>query len=70
MRKKSCIPLLANFTCERYNFPKKKKLQEANVNKIYIPNGYHTPLNVYDMQMAIEFIKHNFQRELAHALRG
>ncbi len=38
------------------------------MNKIYIPEGYRTPLNVYDMQMAIEFIKHNFQQELSHAL--
>ncbi len=38
------------------------------MNKIYIPQGYHTPLNVYDMQVAIEFIKHNFQQELSHAL--
>ena len=38
------------------------------MNKIYIPEGYRTPLSVYDMQVAIEFIKHNFQKELAYAL--
>ena len=38
------------------------------MNKIYIPEGYRAPLSVYDMQVAIEFIKHNFQKELAYAL--
>ena len=38
------------------------------MNKIYIPEGYRSPLNVYDMQVAIEFIKHNFQKELSYAL--
>ena len=38
------------------------------MNKVFIPEGYRSPLNVYDMQIAIEFIKHNFQKELAHAL--
>jgi len=38
------------------------------MNKIYIPEGYRSPLNVYDMQVAIEFIKHNFQKELSHSL--
>ena len=38
------------------------------MNKVFIPEGYRSPLNVYDMQVAIEFIKHNFQKELAHAL--
>ena len=38
------------------------------MNSVYIPEGYRTPLNVYDMQVAIEFIKHNFQKELAYAL--
>ena len=38
------------------------------MNKVYIPEGYRSPLNVYDMQVAIEFIKHNFQKELAYAL--
>ena len=38
------------------------------MNRIFIPEGYVTPLNVYDMQVAIEFIKHNFQKELSYAL--
>ena len=38
------------------------------MNKVFIPEGYRTPLNVYDMQVAIEFIKHNFQKELSYAL--
>lgn len=38
------------------------------MNRIYIPEGYRPPLNVYDLQMAIEFIRHNFQQELSHAL--
>ena len=38
------------------------------MNKIYVPEGYKSPLSVYDMQVAIEFIKHNFQKELSHAL--
>ena len=38
------------------------------MNKVFIPEGYKSALNVYDMQIAIEFIKHNFQKELAYAL--
>ena len=38
------------------------------MNKVFIPEGYKSPLSVYDMQVAIEFIKHNFQKELSHAL--
>ena len=38
------------------------------MNKVYIPESYRAPLSVYDMQVAIEFIKHNFQKELAYAL--
>ena len=33
-----------------------------------IPQGYQTPLAVYDMQCAIEFIKGNFQDNLKRAL--
>lgn len=33
-----------------------------------IPEGYSNPLSVYEMQCAIEFIKHNFQKNLCHAL--
>ena len=38
------------------------------MSKTYIPQGYHTPLEVYDMQCAIEFIKGNFQDNLKRAL--
>ena len=38
------------------------------MNSIYIPEGYRPPLNTFDTQLAIEFIKHNFQNELTHAL--
>ena len=38
------------------------------MNGIYIPDGYRPPLNTFDTQLAIEFIKHNFQVELTHAL--
>ena len=38
------------------------------MNRITIPEGYRPPLNTFDTQLAIEFIKHNFQRELTHAL--
>lgn len=38
------------------------------MSKTYIPQGYRTPLNVYEMQRAIEFIKSNFQVNLSNAL--
>ena len=38
------------------------------MNRIYIPEGYRPPLGTFDTQLAIEFIKHNFQIELSHAL--
>ncbi len=38
------------------------------MSEIYIPEGYRTPLSVYEMQRAIEFIKHNFQVNLGSAL--
>ena len=38
------------------------------MNRIEIPRGYTPPLSVFDTQLAIEFIKHNFQVELTHAL--
>ncbi len=38
------------------------------MSKTYIPQGYKTPLEVYDMQCAIEFIKGNFQDNLKRAL--
>ncbi len=38
------------------------------MSKVYIPEGYQTPLSVYEMQRAIEFIKSNFQVNLGNAL--
>ena len=38
------------------------------MNRVTIPQGYTPPLNTFDTQLAIEFIKHNFQVELTHAL--
>ena len=38
------------------------------MNRITIPAGYRPPLSVYDTQVAIEFIKHNFQKDLSYAL--
>jgi len=38
------------------------------MSKIFIPEGYKTPLSVYEMQRAIEFIKSNFQTNLCNAL--
>lgn len=33
-----------------------------------IPDGYRNPLSVYETQCAIEYIKHNFQKNLCRAL--
>ena len=38
------------------------------MSNITIPKGYKTPLSVYEMQRAIEFIKSNFQTNLSNAL--
>ena len=38
------------------------------MNRVTIPQGYTPPLNTFDTQLAIEFIKYNFQQELAYAL--
>ena len=38
------------------------------MSKVFLPEGYKTPLSVYEMQRAIEFIKSNFQSNLGHAL--
>ena len=38
------------------------------MNKLYIPNGYASPLDVYRTQKAIAFIKSTFQSRLAAAL--
>ena len=38
------------------------------MSKVCIPQGYKTPLSVYEMQRAIEFIKSNFRVNLGNAL--
>ena len=38
------------------------------MSNTYIPEGYRSPLNIYDMQCAIEFIKGSFQDNLKRAL--
>lgn len=38
------------------------------MNKVYIPKGYQPPLDRYDTQRAIAYIKQNFQNEFADAL--
>ena len=38
------------------------------MSNIMIPQDYHTPLSVYEMQRAIEFIKSNFQVNLSLSL--
>jgi len=38
------------------------------MSQVFLPEGYKTPLSVYEMQRAIEFIKSNFQNNLGHAL--
>ena len=38
------------------------------MSKCIIPTGYKNPLSVYETQCAIEFIKHNFQKNLCRAL--
>ena len=38
------------------------------MSTVFLPEGYHTPLSVYEMQRAIEFIKSNFQSNLSNAL--
>ena len=38
------------------------------MSKVFLPQGYKTPLSVYEMQRAIEFIKSNFQTNLCNAL--
>ena len=38
------------------------------MKKCLIPESYKNPLTVYETQCAIEFIKHNFQKNLCHAL--
>ena len=38
------------------------------MSQVFLPEGYKTPLSVYEMQRAIEFIKSNFQVNLGNAL--
>ena len=38
------------------------------MSKVIIPEGYRSPLSVYELQRAIEFIKNNFQVNLGSAL--
>ena len=38
------------------------------MSKCRIPAGYYNPLSVYETQCAIEYIKHNFQKNLCRAL--
>lgn len=38
------------------------------MSQVYIPEGYRSPLSVYEMQRAIEFIKNSFQVNLGSAL--
>ena len=40
------------------------------MSKVCIPQGYKTPLSVYEMQRAIEFIKSNFQVNLRPTVCG
>ena len=34
------------------------------MSKVYIPQDYHTPLSVYEMQRAIEFIRRAIFRSI------
>ena len=38
------------------------------MSKVYIPEGYKSPLTIYEMQRAIEFIKKHFQYSLSREL--
>lgn len=38
------------------------------MSKLYIPEGYKTPLPNYELQRAIAFIKDSFQTNLSNAL--
>ena len=48
--------------------PIQSKKEGLSMSKVMIPEGYKTPLSVYEMQRAIEFIKSNFQLNLCNAL--
>ncbi len=38
------------------------------MNKVFVPDGYRPPLDAYNTQKAIAYIKHTFQEEFASAL--
>ena len=38
------------------------------MNQIFIPQGYRPPLDAYDTQRAIAYIKQTFQEEFSNAL--
>ena len=44
------------------------KKQDIKMNKVFVPEGYKSPLDVYTTQKAIAFIKETFQRKLSEAL--
>ena len=39
------------------------------MSKLFVPEGYHSPLDLYKTQKAISFIKENFQSKLSEAMR-
>ena len=39
------------------------------MSKLFVPEGYHSPLDLYKTQKAISFIKENFQARLSEAMR-
>ena len=39
------------------------------MSKLFVPEGYHSPLDLYKTQKAISFIKENFQTRLSEAMR-
>ena len=55
---------IRNLRCDRNKFLHRGK----NMSKLIIPEGYKPPLDVYDTQKAISFIKMTFQARLAKAL--
>ena len=51
-----------------YNIPIFFPEEGTTVNKCYIPAGYRPPLDAYDTQRAISYIKNHFQTEFQNAL--
>ena len=39
------------------------------MSKLFVPEGYSSPLDLYKTQKAISFIKENFQSRLSEAMR-